>query len=54
MKGHFKKGRDRRRHKLTTKERRKGFATTFQKAMYEKPEWLLWLRNKIRAARRKS
>jgi hypothetical protein len=52
--GRFKKGRDPRRHQLTTEDRRKGFAKTFNLAMYERPELLLWLRNKLRASRRKS
>jgi hypothetical protein len=48
----FRKGHDPRRHRLTTAERRRGFATTFRLAMYDRPELLLWLRQKRRAARR--
>jgi hypothetical protein len=50
--GRFKKGKDRRRHKLTRAERRRGFVATFRKAMNEEPWLLLWLRNKLRASRR--
>jgi hypothetical protein len=39
----FRKGRDLRRHRLTTEERRRGFERTFNRAMYEAPWLLLWL-----------
>jgi hypothetical protein len=53
MKGRFKKGRDRRRHKLTREERYRGFATTFRRAMNDEPWLLHWLRERVRASRRK-
>src|SRR5262249_9376933 len=53
-KGHFRKGRDRRRHKLTREERYRGFVTTFRRAMDHEPWLLLWLRNRLRATCRKS
>jgi hypothetical protein len=53
MKGHFKKGRDCRRHKLTTDERRRGWKRTFEDAMLNKPWLLHWLRQKVKQTMRK-
>jgi hypothetical protein len=45
----FRKGHDPRRRQFTTAERRRGFERTFNRAMYEAPWLLLWLRKKLRA-----
>ena len=47
----FRKGRDPRRHRFTTAERRQGFWTTWRLAMYDRPELLLWVRKRLRASR---
>ena len=52
MRGRFQKGFDSRRHVFSYEERRRGFVTTFNLAMYERPELLRWLRDKLRACRR--
>jgi hypothetical protein len=45
--GHFKKGRDPRRHALTFEDRRRGGQAAWLKLMNEAPHLLRWLQKRI-------
>jgi hypothetical protein len=51
--GHFKRGKDPRRHRLTQAERPRGGQTTWRKFMDESPWMLSWLQRRIDATRRR-
>jgi hypothetical protein len=52
-KGRFLPGPDPDRHDFSDEERRRGWLATWERAQEEHPEWLLWLRDKVRRTSRR-
>jgi hypothetical protein len=49
--GSFRRGPDSRRHQFTQAERRKGWERAFERALYDEPWLLLWLKRKVDATK---